>query len=114
MKKFKDQESVVGYFEGLFNQKKSLVKIKVSEVQDMRLGSGHEVLISFQAKFEIPQGDPFVDRKLYDESHAYIYLSDNFYKEIESLIIGLGGQKPNWNNTRTHGWFRYRFESEGK
>jgi len=55
--------------------------------------------VTFQAKLIIK--DFYVDSEVYEQGHAIIYLSDNFYATVDEIGEKLFGDHPSWNNTRT-------------
>ena len=57
--------------------------------------------IHFEIRFTFL--DPWVDQRPYNEGVAIIYLTDQFYKDIDRISIRRFGVKPTWNNTHSIG-----------
>lgn len=63
---------------------------------------GNRPVVEFEVRF--CTHDPWINQRPYDEGSAIIYLSDQFYQDIDRISIQHFGVKPSWNNTRSNGW----------
>jgi len=59
----------------------------------------------FQFKIIFSLKDKYIELHTYESGYAYIYPSDKLYHDIDELGEKLFGEKPNWNNTKTTGFF---------